>query len=261
MIRVTFDVELAKKITNGEVEGKIVTRNGKNVRIVCFDRKSELNKFPILALIENEKVETSYIFNSKGYTNFYGLETSSDLFFEIPEYMTFKDGDIATFGWSREDGRRFCEWITILKNIEVDKYNILTEDYVTVCLKCDTEDCFPIEFDCTSDGARWVRKPTEPEKQKLIEALKESKEPKAKECLKKLGIEQKPEYEFKPFDKVLVRNDTKDIWVAEIFSNYKYKDSEHAYTTLGGVSWKYCVPYNENTKYLLGTFKYWEETR
>lgn len=63
MIRVPFDVELAKKITNGEVEGKIVTRNGKNVRIVCFDRKSELNKFPILALIENEKVETSYIFN------------------------------------------------------------------------------------------------------------------------------------------------------------------------------------------------------
>lgn len=260
MIKVFFDVELAKKITNGEVEGRIVTRHDLSVRIICWDIKDE--KFPLGALVCSNHKECFISYTIQGkYYSCKTVEHNYDLMLEIPEYMTFKDGDIATLGWSREDGRRFCEWITILKNIEVDKYNILTEDYVTVCLKCDTEDCFPIEFDCTSDGARWVRKPTEPEKQKLIEALKESKEPKAKECLKKLGIEQKPEYEFKPFDKVLVRNDTKDIWVAEIFSNYKYKDSEHAYTTLGGVSWKYCVPYNENTKYLLGTFKYWEETR
>lgn len=260
MIRVTFDVELAKKITNGDVEGRIVTRNGESVRIVCWDFKRFNHRNYILGIIDRGGEEVSWIFNLKGQVNS-ELESKNDLMLEIPEYMTFNDGDIATLGWKSDDGE-FCEWITILKSVEADEINILTEDYVTVCLKCDEENYFPIDFDCTSDGAKWIRKPTEPEKQELIEALKESKRPEAKEYLKRFfGIEQKQEYEFKPFDKVLVRNDTKDIWVAEIFSNYKYKDSEHAYTTLGGVSWKYCVPYNENTKYLLGTFKYWEETR
>ena len=38
-VRVPFDVEMAKKITNGEVEGRVVTRDGRSVRILCFDRK------------------------------------------------------------------------------------------------------------------------------------------------------------------------------------------------------------------------------
>lgn len=48
---------------------------------------------------------------------------------------------------------------------------------------------------------------TEDERQKFIDALKTSKEPKAKMCLKQFfGIEIEPEYKFKPFDKVLVRD-------------------------------------------------------
>lgn len=254
MIRVTFDVELAKKITNGDVEGRIVTRNGESVRIVCWNFKRFNHRNYILGIIDRGGEEVSWIFNLKGQVNS-ELESKNDLMIEIPEYMTFKDGDIATLGWESDDGE-FCEWITILKNIEVDKYNILTEDYVTVCLKCDTEDCFPIEFDCTSDGARWVRKPTEPEKQKLIEALKESKEPKAKECLKKLGIEQKPEYELKPFDKVLVRNSECEKWRVEIFS---HNDSicKYLHVCLKN-SYSMCIPYNEKTKHLLGTTDNWE---
>lgn len=37
LVKVPFEVELAKKITNGGVEGRIVTDNGSEVRIVCFD--------------------------------------------------------------------------------------------------------------------------------------------------------------------------------------------------------------------------------
>ena len=37
--RIPFNIELAKKITNKEVKGSIVTRNGLKVRIICFDRK------------------------------------------------------------------------------------------------------------------------------------------------------------------------------------------------------------------------------
>lgn len=251
LVRVPFEVELAKEITNGTKEGKVVTRNGRNARIICWDAHCNDN---IVALIEDEKgVDFPKSYVSDGLAFLTG-ESDCDLMLEIPEYMTFKDGDIATLGWKSDDGE-FCEWITILKSVEADEINILTEDYVTVCLKCDEENYFPIDFDCTSDGAKWIRKPTEPEKQELIDALKASKEPKAKEYLKRFfNIEVKPECEFKPFDKVLARECETDKWRADLFS---HMNEEGEFICISYV-WDECIPYNENTAHLLGTTDNWE---
>lgn len=245
LVRVPFEVELAKKITSVDVDGRIIDNDGNHYRLVCFDLSDDKGK--IIGLRKNnDYTETAFTFNDNG---FCVQNPSRELFIEIPEYMTFKDGDIATLGWDREDGE-YCEWITILKEIDVDKYNILTEDYVTVCLRCDAENYFLIDFDCKSDGANWVRKPTEPEKQKLIDALKASKDPKAKEYLKRFfNIEQKQEYEFKPFDKVLVRDDYKDSkWSCDLFS---HKNEDGLYVCIGQI-WEKCIPY-EGNEHLLGT--------
>jgi hypothetical protein len=197
LVKVPFDVELAKKITNKECEGKIVTRDGRCVRIVCFDAK---RKDSIVALFPNEyNAESVRTYTPDGII-FINEESSVDLMLEIPEYMTFKDGDIATLGWKSDDGE-FCEWITILKSVEVDDINILTEDYVTVCLRCDEENYFPIDFDGTSDGGKWIRKPTDPERQILIEALESSENPEAKEYLKRFHIiDPKKECKFNSFE-------------------------------------------------------------
>lgn len=40
-VRVPFEVELAKKITEKLVDGRIVTRDGRSVRVVCWDRKCD----------------------------------------------------------------------------------------------------------------------------------------------------------------------------------------------------------------------------
>ena len=48
--RVPFDIELAKKIQSGEVEGRIVTVDGNNVRILCYDAKT-LTENRIIALV------------------------------------------------------------------------------------------------------------------------------------------------------------------------------------------------------------------
>lgn len=251
MVRVPFDVEMAKKITNGEVEGRIIDNDGNHYRLVCFDLADDKGK--IIGLRKNNNyTETALTFNDNGYCV---QHTSRNLMLEIPEYMTFKDGDVATLGWHREDGE-YCEWITILKSVEVDEINILTEDYVTFCLKCDEENYFPIDFDCTSDGAKWIRKPTETEKQKLIDALKESKDPEAKECLKMLGIEVNPKCEFKPFDKVLVRDYDDGVWKPDIFLN---NSDGCNYMCTGSVVWAQCIPYNDKTAHLLGTTDNWEE--
>lgn len=70
---------------------------------------------------------------------------------------------------------------------------------------------------------------------------------------------------LQPFDRVLVRGECKgSIWRCSLFSNY-IDNSAYAYCTNSG-SYKYCIPYNEETKYLVGTtkeapefYRYWED--
>ena len=67
---------------------------------------------------------------------------------------------------------------------------------------------------------------------------------------------------LQPFDKVLVRNLICDCWNAVTFSHINFKRQ----AICCGISWEQCVPYNEETKYLVGTnedcpeyYKWWEE--
>lgn len=58
--------------------------------------------------------------------------------------------------------------------------------------------------------------------------------------------------EFRPFDKVLVRDSNTDIWFCGLFSYYETQgETAYPYTTTSG-SYKYCIPY-EGNEYLLGT--------
>ena len=68
---------------------------------------------------------------------------------------------------------------------------------------------------------------------------------------------------LKPLDIVIVRSDDKGTWFCDSFS-YVYPDSICVCT--GGCEYKQCVPYNDETKHLVGTtdeapefYKYWEE--
>lgn len=95
---------------------------------------------------------------------------------------------------------------------------------------------------------------TKVERQKLIDALKASKEPKAKEYLKRFfGIEEKPKYEFKPFDKVLVRDEDDKEWHISLFAREIVDDSDglsYKYECSNGTLWNCCIPF-EGNEYLL----------
>lgn len=68
---------------------------------------------------------------------------------------------------------------------------------------------------------------------------------------------------LQPFDKVLVRDDTCK-WKVDFYS---YKDESDAYPYVCvGYFYTYCIPYNDETKHLVGTideapefYKYWED--
>lgn len=82
--KIPFDLELAKKITNKEVKGRIVTRDGSQARIVCFERNEK--EWPIIALVKIlENYESVIICKSNGaYSNF--EEKDLDLLIEVPTY-------------------------------------------------------------------------------------------------------------------------------------------------------------------------------
>ena len=94
----------------------------------------------------------------------------------------------------------------------------------------------------------------EDEKQQLFSAL--SKKNKRWDSKKKQIVDLKPKCEFKPFDKVLGRNEKDEVWEAELFSHYR-EESQYPFRCIG-FSRKYCIPYNEETAHLLGTTDEWE---
>lgn len=60
--------------------------------------------------------------------------------------------------------------------------------------------------------------------------------------------------EFKPFDKVLVRNNTDQNWTISQFSYYDEDDEKYPFICINNFFYSYCIPY-EGNEYLLGTTK------
>ena len=70
---------------------------------------------------------------------------------------------------------------------------------------------------------------------------------------------------FHPFDKVLARDYLNDNWMADFFEKIEENDIRYNVTCVT-CKWGQCIPYNEDTKHLLGTtndcpeyYKWWEE--
>ena len=66
-----------------------------------------------------------------------------------------------------------------------------------------------------------------------------------------------------PFDRVLIKD---VIWNAGIFSHYNKNVCYYSCECVGGTITKYCIPYNDDTKHLVGTteeapeyYRYWED--
>lgn len=63
-------------------------------------------------------------------------------------------------------------------------------------------------------------------------------------------------HQFKPFDKVLVRDYDDDPWRATHYSHFDNKQQRHY---CASSYWNQCIPYNENTAYLLSTCEPYKE--
>lgn len=242
MVIVPFDVELAKKITEKSVEGRVITEDGRPVKIVYFS-DVETNSYNVLYVVNaGEDGECSYWAERNGSSE----EETADLMLEIPEYLTYKDGDVIFLDESKI--------VLIVKSspykneigtIYSDCYVVLVNGYLYV------------ESNVIINKSRLA---TEVEKQKLINALESSRDPKFKEYLKRFfNIEVKPECEFNPKDWVLCKS---SHWCLCQFSHKTIRfDGVVMYVTVGGIAYEQCIPYNNQTAHLLGTDKDLEEEK
>lgn len=108
-----------------------------------------------------------------------------------------------------------------------------------------------VEGEFFSRVSRIKRFATDSEKQQLFDAL--AKKGKAWDAEKKQIVDLKPKCEFKPFDKVLVRQLETEEWRANIFSHTDKTDEYLDYVCVNG-RWEFCIPYIGNES-LLGTTK------
>ena len=219
-----------------EFTGRYVLELGDTVSDAGIIKTSDFK-----ALHDGDKVKDYIAVVEKLFGGKLNLET---LEIEKPQ-PEFKDGDIlvnpsASFGGY---------YIFISK--EYDKHNL--NYYVAVDNVLDNL-YFP-------SGSPWcgknevIRFATEEEKQRLFEAL--AKEGKRWNAEKKVIEDIKKEYQFKPFERVLVRDSKDSLWHIDLYEGMLGDDNEYNYSCMAA-DWVYCIPYEGNEQ-LLGTTKDVEE--
>lgn len=60
------------------------------------------------------------------------------------------------------------------------------------------------------------------------------------------------DFTFKPYEKVLVRDSEKSVWVATMYSNYVKRNKMFKHKCVDGYVHLYCIPF-KNNEHLLGT--------
>ena len=228
--RVPFDIELAKKIQSGEVEGRIVTNEGNSARIICFDAYKRYADNELIALIKGEGCDEA-VGRYKRNGELVGKSCNDDdLFIELPE----------------ETPNPLEQVFNEMKDSEWNGY-----------FKSNKNDC----GQCLEDASvketpkhigEWFID--------LVSSMSEKEQDEFREHVKNNlpYLRGKGEYvpykhEFKPFDKVLVRNHDGEIWCCALFSHKDFSLVTPTIITTDNMAWKQCIPYNEQTKHLVGT--------
>lgn len=158
---------------------------------------------------------------------------------EIEKQLEFKDGDIVVYGKS----------VAICRKI----YKHILSFYVSL------NEMFGLLFADEVESSEEYRFASEEEKQQLFDSL--ANEGKAWDAEKKQVVDLKPKCEFKPFDRCIwkIRNCEGSIWQASFVSYVdEYGASPMGMSIDEDLVNLIILPYNDQTKLLVGTTDEWE---
>lgn len=220
---IPFDFNLAMAISRGEKEGEIISHTEgeeeEENAIIAYVSKMD-KKYPLLVMSQG-KEEYGAWFNKKGESD---ILPDSKLYIKIKKTETFKDKDILV----SDSG-----FIFMLDTNGKFKTSMHVGLY--------TNGKLTFGGAARSNDIEWFKRANMKERFKLMFALMESKDNRAIKLLKKLhGVEEK--VDFKPFDKVLVKDKREDKWKASFF----VRKVGELYECVLGFKYDQCIPFEEN---------------
>ena len=239
-VTIPFDLEMAKEIQNGEVEGKIVGKCKTEYEIVKWDAMGD---YPLIGVYFDKE---SNISNARSFTihgRFMGNGSELDLQLEIPWYLTHEDGDYVTI-----ETKEYT-FVLIYKFYQEGTTNPV---HYHVFFNTTDKD---LRFNSYCDdkaGVEVIRPSTFSEITLMHELLKENgytwnPETKRVEDVEK---EKEPEHEFKLMDLCLAKFSDVGCWNIVQFG---YINNEtKSMVSVGGLAWTEWIPY-EGNEHLLGT--------
>ena len=120
--KIPFDLELAKKITNKEVKGRIVTEDNLTARIVCFDMKFGVDKILAVLVDCGGEYEIGVRCNLDGTCRDDRKEDKFNLHIEVPTY--YRDySNFVPQKWQPclvRDGEEDEWWVQVCAGKDID---------------------------------------------------------------------------------------------------------------------------------------------
>jgi len=290
--RIPFNIELAKNIQSGEIEGKIVCRIGCPARILCTDFNDEQGTFAVVVAIKENPVREKLI-RVRTDGTYSAYESDMDLFIELPEetpkqypYDRVKDKITdadrqeaeKTFPDSYNMQSAFISGVAyqICKEIdcqETPKHEKISMNRNKVMLMRRPDKKLK---ECEKQDLVWCELPDGILEVKIIGIIENDSKSVKHIWLKHTATGRsyyvnpskscwtKNPFKFEPFDKVLVRDDDLTNWQAAFFSHIEsFEDGERFAITTSGDNYNLAnaeiIPYEGNEHFVGTTDKPKEE--
>lgn len=229
---IDFNIDLAKRIKNGEIVGSFITDKGNNAEFVYISKKED--KSPLLFVEDVGGGVTMWV-REDGMNEFVGfIKIKCDI------RQVFKDGDVLVS----------CNGNPFLFNGMIDN------SVETIGCHCGIslgDDLLLLgssnnSFTKIEQDGKYIRFATKEEKKTLVDRLIADNSERARNILStyfKYEVFNEAE-RLKPFDKVLVRDYSVGEWCIDLFHKIRVENGRIVYQCCGGETWDECLPYEGN---------------
>lgn len=232
-VTVPFDLEMARKIQNGEVEGKIMDNYKTEYEIVKYDAKGN---YPMIGVYFNEEYNTSHARSFTHDGKYLDHDSSFDLQLELPWYLTYGEGQYVTI---ETKGHTY---VLIYKSYSKGEENPVNYH---VLFNTNYKELYFNSY-CGDQTLIEEIRPSTPSEIELMHNLLQENGKRWNPDTKRVeDVKKEPEHEFKPLDLILVRSNCWEL------CQYAFVKDGYVHT-VGGLAFNEYIPY-EGNEHLLGT--------
>lgn len=247
---IPFDLEKAKMIHGRINSARIITRAGRSIKTAIFNVNNDEYPLAAVVTINDNGKQAIRQYRASGRISILE-ENDDDLMLEVPDYLTFKFGDVIACEHVTTDYVDVMALKRINGNLDLEFIYCASDEPGSFCLYNEKQ---------SIDKYKKIRYATDEEKLMAAYKVTELKVPAQKainnehQCKSENQVSQSGAELFEPFQKILARQSI-NVWTCDLFSYTEYDDEKGCYIYFGisGMGYDECVPYNDKTKHLIGT--------